>query len=690
MNLHQLIGAYVTPFKKTLISAAFLTAYAATALLPATAFAQTAAARTKIVGAKPSFPALRLAEIANGERAVSNLGSRLPEVAAYYGKTGPELAQQLRSDRSAHIDKSGRMMYVEQAVTVSGSDLAQSGAVYPADQTFLLHSRPSSKRKIYLDFNGHTSTGTAWNSSYARDPIVSPAFDLDGVPGTFNATELAVIQNVWRRVAEDYAAFDVDVTTQEPPADQMTRTSSTDDTYGARALITKNFTAGTTRGDCGCGGFAYVGVFDQVGETYKTAFVFQDKLANSEKNIAEAVSHEVGHNLGLSHDGTATVGYYTGHGTGATGWAPIMGVGYSKELVQFSKGDYLNSNNKEDDFLVMQSNGVSFAADDFGNSLATATALAPTAAAGMNSYTVRGLVETPSDVDYFKFTAAAGTATISATPFERSPNLDILMQVRNSAGTVIAEANPADALNGNITVTLPAAGNYYLSVQGTGKGDPMAGGYSVYGSIGRYTVSLSAPESSVAVAPPTAAIVTSATSGQAPLTVSFSGTGSGGAVQSYEWNFGDGSAPVSGATASHSYTAAGTFSATLKVTNASGASDTRAVTITTTAAPVVPRVYVDLMTIKTVSTVYGVYAQTKVTVKDTAGRVIQAAAVTGEWSGVVSGVKTSGTNTAGVATLNSPMTTTRGTYKFTVTGISAPGFAYDAALNKMTSNAITR
>lgn len=679
----------MTPFKKTLISAAFLTAFAATAMLPSTAFAQTAAARTKIVPVKPSFPALRLAEIANGERAIGNLGGRLPEVAAYYGKSTAEFAQQLRTDRSAHIDKSGRMMFVEKAVTVSGSDLAQSGMVYPADQTLLLHSRPSSKRKIYLDFTGHTTTGTAWNSSYARDPIVSPAFDLDGVPGTFNATELAVIQNIWRRVAEDYAAFDVDVTTQEPPVDQMTRTSSTDDTYGARALITKNFTAGTTRGDCGCGGFAYVGVFDNMGETYKTAFVFQDKLANSEKNIAEAVSHEVGHNLGLSHDGTTTVGYYTGHGTGVTGWAPIMGVGYSKELVQFSKGEYLNANNKEDDFLVMQSNGVSFAADDFGNSLATAMALSPTPSGGINSYTVRGLVESPADVDYFKFSAAAGTATISATPFERSPNLDILMQVRDSAGNVIALVNPAETLNGSISVNLPAAGNYYLSIQGTGKGDPMGLGYSVYGSIGRYSVSLSAPESTTAVAP-TAVLTTSATSGQAPLTVSFSGTGSGGAVQSYEWNFGDGSAPVAGATASHSYTVAGTFNATLKVTNASGVSDTRGVTITTTAAPVVPRVFVDVITMKTMNTSMGAYGQAKVTVKDTAGRVIQAAAVTGEWSGVVSGVRTSGTNTSGVATINSPLTTTRGTYKFTVTGISATGFAYDATLNKMTTNAVTR
>ena len=38
-------------------------------------------------------------------------------------------------------------------------------------------------------------------------------FDTDGTPSTFSASELAVVQDAWQRVAEDYAPFDVDVTT---------------------------------------------------------------------------------------------------------------------------------------------------------------------------------------------------------------------------------------------------------------------------------------------------------------------------------------------------------------------------------------------------------------------------------------------------------------------------------------------
>src|SRR3712207_7865967 len=51
------------------------------------------------------------------------------------------------------------------------------------------------------------------------------------------------------------------------------------------------------------------------------------------KYTAEAVSHEVGHNLGLHHDGTAAEGYYGGHNA----WAPIMGVGYSRPISQRSE-----------------------------------------------------------------------------------------------------------------------------------------------------------------------------------------------------------------------------------------------------------------------------------------------------------------------------------------------------------------
>ncbi|QYF95010.1 PKD domain-containing protein [Massilia sp. PAMC28688] len=568
--------------------ALMLAAITAASLMPASAVAQSHKNYDgSPVRVKPAFPVLNLGSASHGQEALSRLGGRLPQVAAYYGKTPAEFARQMREDKSTRLDKHGRLFHMEEpagppppgyfdeALVKASGDTAQVNAVYGFDQTFSLHSRPFSKRKIYLDFNGHTVTGTAWNSAYGTDPIIAVPYDTDGVPGTFSAAELTAIQNIWRRVSEDFAAFDVDVTTQEPAADLMTRSSGADDTFGTRALITRNFTA-ALGGDCGCGGFAYVGVFDNVGNYHKPAFVFYDMLGG-EKNIAEATSHEVGHNLGLGHDGAAGTGYYGGHGSLDTGWAPIMGVGYYRWLVQFSKGEYAGANNQEDDYAVMASNGVLVAPDDFGNTKASAAVLAPTLENGINVHDAQGVINSPTDIDSFKLHAGAGTINIDARPFNKSPNADLLVLVRDAAHAIVASANPADFLNGVISLNRPA-GTYWVSVQGTGKGDPATTGYSSYGSLGRYSLRVTAPVPT-ASGIPQAIVSASATSATASATITFSGTASNGAITVYEWNFADGSPVVYGASASHAYTAPGTYNASLRVTTSAGYSDIRALQI---------------------------------------------------------------------------------------------------------------
>ena len=91
--------------------------------------------------------------------------------------------------------------------------------------------------------------------------------------------------------------------------------------------------------------------------------------------------------------------------------------------------------------------------------------------------------------------------------------------------------------------------------------------------------------------PPTAAISATPSSGPAPLTVSFAGTGSSdpeGGVLTYEWTFGDGTAPsTGGSTISHTY-AAGTYTASLTVIDDQGvrsAPATTAVTAGTNSPP---------------------------------------------------------------------------------------------------------
>jgi len=89
--------------------------------------------------------------------------------------------------------------------------------------------------------------------------------------------------------------------------------------------------------------------------------------------------------------------------------------------------------------------------------------------------------------------------------------------------------------------------------------------------------------------PPTARFVASPSSGQAPLFVNFdaaSSTDTDGYITAYTWSFGDGSAG-SGITASHTYSPAGYYSATLVVRDDEGDTDsvTHAVSV---AAPSTP------------------------------------------------------------------------------------------------------
>jgi len=73
------------------------------------------------------------------------------------------------------------------------------------------------------------------------------------------------------------------------------------------------------------------------------------------------------------------------------------------------------------------------------------------------------------------------------------------------------------------------------------------------------------------------------TSGQAPLTVNFTGSASGGtAPYSYSWTFGDGGTSTS-QNPSHTYSSASTYTATLTVTDSVSATASKSLTITATA-----------------------------------------------------------------------------------------------------------
>ena len=55
----------------------------------------------------------------------------------------------------------------------------------------------------------------------------------------------------------------------------------------------------------------------------------------------------------------------------------------------------------------------------------------------MTTTSARGVIERPTDVDLFAFSAGAGTATFKVTPAARSTNLDAWVGLRDAAGNLL-------------------------------------------------------------------------------------------------------------------------------------------------------------------------------------------------------------------------------------------------------------
>ena len=240
---------------------------------------------------------------------------------------------------------------------------ASGASPYAFEDTFKLESLPSATKTIYLDYTGHHSVNNRWGHD-----IVFPAWSRDGDTANFSDTELLEIQLQFQNVAEDFLPFHVNVTTMDPGLEALRKTSSGDQEYGIRAVNTQ---ATDGFGD-NFGGVAYLNSFDD--DEDNPVFTI-----NKGANVgAMTNSHEVGHSLGLNHDGLGGSTYHPGTGTGEIDWGPIMGAPFGSNITQWSNGDYSNSTNTEDDYSVITktANGFGFRTDAFGNTIGEAADLA--------------------------------------------------------------------------------------------------------------------------------------------------------------------------------------------------------------------------------------------------------------------------------------------------------------------------
>ena len=367
------------------------------------------------------------------------------------------------------------------------------------DDVPVYHSNPDADQKIYLDFNGHRVSGTGWNDNNDGRVIVAPAFDNDGDSTTFSSAEQSAIRRIWQRVAEDFAPFDLDVTTEAP--------SSRDFRIGRKAirvLISSNIDEATgNRWFDTAGGVAYIGSWRWRSDT--PVWVFENNLGGQEKRISEAASHEIGHAFGLHHDGIrGGEEYFEGHGSGRTGWAPIMGAGYSRQVTQWDRGEYENSDNRENDLSIIASsaNAISYRADDYSSSRSRAHRLESTDGQLLEA---SGLIHRSSDRDMFVFETGQGEVDFDIDGVRYGSNLDLMVSLYADDGTLLEEFNPISRLNVDINIELDA-GEYYLEVEGVGFGDPAEQGYSSYGSLGQYNITGRVVETMAAAATPLVAV----------------------------------------------------------------------------------------------------------------------------------------------------------------------------------------
>ncbi len=201
----------------------------------------------------------------------------------------------------------------------------------------------------------------------------------------------------------------------------------------------------------------------------------------------------------------------------------------------------------------------------------------------VGDHLVKKREERRTDADFFSFTSGGGDVSINVDPAPLSPNLDILAELYDSNGSLISSSNPVDSLPASISETALPAGEYFIMVDGMGKGDPQVTGYSDYASLGKYTISGSVPDAGgmqfpVAVA---GTIITPPLT--APLAVSFIGSGSydpDGDITNHNWDFGDGSPASTIIDPVHSYNAPGNYTATLTVTDNNGLTNSTTVDIT--------------------------------------------------------------------------------------------------------------
>lgn len=518
----------------------------------------------------------------SGKAAINQLGDELDKIAGRSGLSTRELRRILSTDDSAHVASGGRLVYADTFEDLPEAAAAEvAPAVLPESATFTLHSRPTSKHTIFLDFDGAEVSDTYWNLQSGIPNGYYDGFSLDEDLTSFSATEHGYIQENWRILAEVFAAYDVDVTTEDPGPAGYDRDGIADDTYGNHVLYSDD---PDSRPICaGCAGIAVFGQFADPSEAGTNTLepIWVRKRENAFR-AATVTAHEIGHTLALNHDGSAaglteqSREYYGGQGP----WTPFMGSG-THGIVQFSNGDYAHATNKQDDFATMEATGLPLLPDDAGDTAATATTLG-----ARTDYTVDGII-TSRDVDYYEVGPCTAAPSVEAVGSGVASALDLRVDLRTANDALVAYSDPpsaevvvggtahrvASGMDADRISPSGGPGTYLVKVRGVGNGDPLTTGYSDYGSVGSYTLSVDGCAAANGT-PPNAPASIDLTTSKSAGTLSWTPPASGPTPTGYRISgIAGGPVEVSPSTRSRAITVPGGYDVNVAVTalNAAGA-----------------------------------------------------------------------------------------------------------------------
>lgn len=343
---------------------------------------------------------------------------------------------------------------------------------------FLVQNAGAAKT-VYLDFDGHGGT---------------PAFSLDATrTGDFSQAELQTIEEIFLRVSEDFAPFgNVEIRAADPEPTTFSNGEGIRVVIGAAG---RGITV--TQNDFGTGAEPNVVT---IGQTQRELSIPIEDSPTLGWDIAYRSSRAIGRAMGLDYLGNAPALRRSG-----------------LDSITFATGDrdIWSDTAGQDDLAILTNttNGLTFRADDHGNSVATATAI--TVRAGVER--MNGVIQTNTDTDWFRFSTAGGTTSItvngldlttrlstitgqrfgsasqtdSAVTPNRGTNLDPIVNLYDANGVLVA----GDTTLGDLTASVSAnlvAGTYFIEVSNAGQ----------YGSLGQYTVELDGADTPFSLSAP--------------------------------------------------------------------------------------------------------------------------------------------------------------------------------------------